>query len=50
MFISGYGNQYGNSKQSLEMPLYSIIIIYYCIKKTEYQWIQNSTYVILTKN
>lgn len=26
MFISGYGNQYGNTKNSLEMPLYSIII------------------------
>lgn len=26
MFISGYGNQLGNSTHSLEMPLYSIII------------------------
>lgn len=26
MFISGYGNQYGNNKHSLEVPLYSIII------------------------
>lgn len=26
MFISGYGNQPGNSKHSLKIPLYSIII------------------------